>query len=910
MPSKSAEVIDSSQANVRQLSSAGQASVTFLVEMPENMAVGETGERRGFAKPQYDVSTSAARKAAEEVTYASARLFPKPADQDDRNWTKANAADRDRGLLARAVASSKVDDMLGLNCVAQEGYTRNAQGQLMGLSVEVDGAQVLTKVTPQGGGADVLCALNVDYRDPRIQKGLSDLEVTDYITGQIDRHEGNIVINPDTGKVMGIDNDLAFPRADRADVYAGWGEVKCNAVGTLPQQIHMDTAKKVLAMNPQEMERMLRTLPVPQGCNALTQEEVNGACQRLQELQAAIRNPAAAGIEIVTEFNQQTYDAAIDKQQKAIVAAQQWSEGVTIPPIGTAANGERSDWEVKLSKEDMGAITNDLRQYTPKTSYLGGAVKFQATAEMGSISQPDLYGVRQPETATQAVRSPAVLEQKMQALEAEKAALLTKLDGYQNRLQKLEDPSKGLVLRSLRYGSVDGAREAFLSKENETSKRLREITQEMEQLHPMAARAGVPGAVNVPAMQDELTRMKQRVQDVQTSLQQPLGNETLSATDMAKIQRELNYILQDKAEPYGKRGSLDMDLKGVAEGAVVSGLDRKCKKEETMQLERFITSAVQTPILTQQMDALMKDMEAAGKQGFNPQTAADLAERFQNLSTELQQTELHAAAMNLPPVSRQQIAKDANAALAAENAQLEFESQAMDEARHLMKDIKAQAEGMEMRNSRPLAHEKLDPAAMAAIQAEAAKLLVEDPDTYGPPGSLDMDIQTLAAQAADTALDRDLTPGELNQVERALMKEHLHPVIKAEVKQLEKEVQGLSHKNFDSAKMATLAGKLEDMSLDVNVASARSRVLAQPPAPAQAVALANESLRNLKEDLKAEAIDDAKKAVLEFSKEGGKKGLDKPAAPDAADNSTGASYKSSRPKIAPADTTSSSIRTK
>ena len=37
-----------------------------------------------------------------------------------------------------------------------------------------------------------------------------DLQLIDALTGQVDRHGGNIFVDPKTGKVTGIDNDAAF----------------------------------------------------------------------------------------------------------------------------------------------------------------------------------------------------------------------------------------------------------------------------------------------------------------------------------------------------------------------------------------------------------------------------------------------------------------------------------------------------------------------------------------------------------------------------------------------------------------------------------------------------------------------------------------------------------------------------
>ena len=53
---------------------------------------------------------------------------------------------------------------------------------------------------------------------PRIQKGLSDLQLFDAISGQVDRHAGNIYVDPETGTVTGIDDDRAFGQGQKPDV--------------------------------------------------------------------------------------------------------------------------------------------------------------------------------------------------------------------------------------------------------------------------------------------------------------------------------------------------------------------------------------------------------------------------------------------------------------------------------------------------------------------------------------------------------------------------------------------------------------------------------------------------------------------------------------------------------------------
>ncbi len=49
-----------------------------------------------------------------------------------------------------------------------------------------------------------------DFENPVTQKEFADLQLIDYLTGQTDRHPGNIYVDSETGEVTGIDNDQAF----------------------------------------------------------------------------------------------------------------------------------------------------------------------------------------------------------------------------------------------------------------------------------------------------------------------------------------------------------------------------------------------------------------------------------------------------------------------------------------------------------------------------------------------------------------------------------------------------------------------------------------------------------------------------------------------------------------------------
>ena len=116
---------------------------------------------------------------------------------------------------------------------------------------------------------------------------LADLQIVDYLSGNVDRHGGNMsyIVDENTGKfidVQAFDNDTAF------------GTVPIGKKGVFRQagtnNLHVITetmAKKVLKTSPEMMKFTLRG-------RGLKEEEIQEACVRLTNLQAAIKGGKTA----------------------------------------------------------------------------------------------------------------------------------------------------------------------------------------------------------------------------------------------------------------------------------------------------------------------------------------------------------------------------------------------------------------------------------------------------------------------------------------------------------------------------------------------------------------------------------------------------------------------------------------
>ncbi len=489
-----------------------QASESYSVRAKDGHVLGEGGETRAFGKYGFDRKT-ASETVAKDFANSSGPLF----DNSARDYMNEPRHGGDRNLLTRAVASSQLDKHLGLNTLAEEKFGL-VDGRLIGISVQVDGAGLTGKfdtdqngvqveahaflaITPADTGHAASPALQNSglpdhlkgYADPRIQKGLSDLEVMDYVSGQIDRHPGNVFVDPQNGKVKGIDNDLAFPEIDRADVLRSDVALRQKMVQTMPMMIHQDTARKLAAADPEAVRQMLGNITRPDGKPGLSAAEIDGAVARLQEIQQAIADPAAVpGFQVVQEFNDQTFLQAVD-QQKATFQIQQDNMA---RKYGNPVGAKTFDNMVSKDLEDA-----------YRSSYLGAVVMAEKQKSLEIAVRPDGNTMRPANTVTAARRDPQFVEfnnqveaakknfkfkpdliadtqlgQQVSDLQKEIADVKTKIAHYENETAKLDDHKAGALIRSLASGGVAGRKEFYADKKNDASQRLQEMESQLDEL--------------------------------------------------------------------------------------------------------------------------------------------------------------------------------------------------------------------------------------------------------------------------------------------------------------------------------------------------------------------------------------------------------------------------------------------
>ncbi len=219
-------------------------------------------------------------------------------------------------LLARQVVTSRIDRFLGTRVIAEEVFSRTADtGEPIGLTAQANGTQVLNQTPNQ----DVYTFFDMANQG-NIQKGLSNLQLMDAITGQMDRHLGNIFINKETGEVTGIDNDMAFPKHgatndDLLGTNSLNGLFERDNQGNLiykQTQIDREVGERILQLDRAVFEQILRGRESDPEKLAQEPEAINAALERFDAVRAQILNlKNQTPNQLVSNWDGNTYQQAV-----------------------------------------------------------------------------------------------------------------------------------------------------------------------------------------------------------------------------------------------------------------------------------------------------------------------------------------------------------------------------------------------------------------------------------------------------------------------------------------------------------------------------------------------------------------------------------------------------------------------
>ena len=450
-----------------------QASVTSVVTST-GKSLGQGGELFGIAKGDLTRLDQETHEYSLRATMQT--LTPLHSGWEDLPLEKQVHSSN---LITRAVASSRVDDLLGMNCLSHEKFGMNGD-EVVGISVGVDGVPSVGKLPN-----DQPYYLDIDYSDPEIQKGLSDLEALDYITGQVDRHTGNIFIDPETRQVRGIDNDLAFPSQSRETILSSKiPDDRSKLVAGLPQYLHEDTARKIEHLRPEELRRTLMDVSHPgrQGAGRLDKYEIEGAVHRLEQLQREIVTMRKEG-RVVQQFDNNTYQAMTNRQSEQL----------------------QKEFEVQLSgyqnkEANREHALNTTLSSVTKTSYLGtiqcgkqlaiSGNSVALTPESFSINGVNPKISRDPFQGEYDRLQRAIRKEYETSLQGkykmEMGQLTKKIGEYEERLEKLnhKDLSNTILFKGTRESMLEKGKielvDKMVSKRHEMGEVDKKIRQDVE----------------------------------------------------------------------------------------------------------------------------------------------------------------------------------------------------------------------------------------------------------------------------------------------------------------------------------------------------------------------------------------------------------------------------------------------
>ncbi|HEY1081974.1 MAG TPA: hypothetical protein VGE29_06920, partial [Prosthecobacter sp.] len=289
--------IDSQSLDFRA-NGAFSANATFRVSFPE--AIGNAPTNQGVAK--YD-------KVPGNVAENNNQFLA----LDPGSVSETMEVVKPLNLINRSVATSRVAQSLGLDCVAQEACWMDPDGNRMNVSAFVEGQSLLEVVNTDQDKFTI--NRSFDLKNPVTQKGLYDLEALDYVMGQVDRHSGNIAVSPASGKVAAFDNDLCLGLQPIEDSLSDT-EIAQKAVGRPPLFYHDQTARQFEQMSSEKLRTILSSVEYGHEGSKLDPVEIDNAVVRLENLKASIQEARSQG-RVVPEFHERTYETslALQKQQ-------------------------------------------------------------------------------------------------------------------------------------------------------------------------------------------------------------------------------------------------------------------------------------------------------------------------------------------------------------------------------------------------------------------------------------------------------------------------------------------------------------------------------------------------------------------------------------------------------------------
>lgn len=168
---------------------------------------------------------------------------------------------------SRAVASSRLDEVLGTNILTKTVFAQRIKNNKMtrGTSAELAKGSSIQQTHTYEEFRKFTTYDEFDYSNGAVQRQLATLQLLDAITGQSDRHAENFLIDRETHTVSGIDNDISFGQK-KTEVSGPMAED--DKFQGMPPYIDESIGDKILRVNEKLVRQALRDLLPPQAISA------------------------------------------------------------------------------------------------------------------------------------------------------------------------------------------------------------------------------------------------------------------------------------------------------------------------------------------------------------------------------------------------------------------------------------------------------------------------------------------------------------------------------------------------------------------------------------------------------------------------------------------------------------------
>ena len=258
----------------------------------DEMIVGKMYQEMAAQQPPVPFTTIMTRAGVKDLSNpAVANMFDAMTEQAKEpsfwvNGLELGLKDGDR-LDQRNSAMSAVANLLGVSRLVAHSTNMKFLDE-NGETVEGTFMSRAKGLDLKGQGNERLFTQVSDEpfaQESNLNKDIADLQVLDYICGNIDRHAGNLFYDVDekTGKIkglQGIDNDSAFGLFSSGKDGRNF---RLNGTDSFTV-VSEDMAKKINTISPEMLKFTLRG-------RGLTDQEIQAACDRLQDVKKAVKEP-------------------------------------------------------------------------------------------------------------------------------------------------------------------------------------------------------------------------------------------------------------------------------------------------------------------------------------------------------------------------------------------------------------------------------------------------------------------------------------------------------------------------------------------------------------------------------------------------------------------------------------------